>query len=491
MKLKKLFVVGAFVVLAVALAATASSLFWVCRKVRAFEAQHGGDVFANLSKAQVEGPSKPETPAPAQKDAAKNQYVVKEGDDLVDIAILQGVSEQAIREANNLTDDALKPGTVLVIPDAEASAAAAVDAAVAEKKADEKKPDEKKADEKKKEEPKGPPQMAVLRTEYDGERTLKVFLAERPDMGVIRSYVTVEPLAPDVVLSFSDESRFNFNTKRNDSVLRIVGDFAHRTNLTLRVRAGLPLFGKGANPGAEGALKSDYVYGFRRRDVQPFVAYAAEGRYLPPGGARAVAVESINVTNIHVEVSRVEPRNVVQLLARDEGVYNRYDWDSSVDKKDTEELAGEAEETVIACANKPNERESHLVTVAMKDGGPANGIYLVAIRRAAAPGLELARRRQPQPLPPRLPLRPRALRAHERHGLPRRLGDVADERPPRRGRQDHGLLEVEHEGHGGRDGREGLVPSGARREGRAVRGRGRLARRRRQHVHGAALVDGR
>ena len=54
MKLKKLVVIGAFVALAVALCATASSLFWVCRKVRAFEAEHGGSVYANLSKAQMD-----------------------------------------------------------------------------------------------------------------------------------------------------------------------------------------------------------------------------------------------------------------------------------------------------------------------------------------------------------------------------------------------------------------------------------------------------
>ena len=54
MKPKKLVVVGAFVALAVALAATASSLVYVCRKVRAFEAEHGGSVYANLSKAQLD-----------------------------------------------------------------------------------------------------------------------------------------------------------------------------------------------------------------------------------------------------------------------------------------------------------------------------------------------------------------------------------------------------------------------------------------------------
>ena len=40
---------------------------------------------------------------------------------------------------------------------------------------------------------------------------------------------------------------------------------------------------------------------------------------------------------------------------------------------------GEAEETEFPCANRPNEKETHALPVAMKDGGPANGIYLVAV----------------------------------------------------------------------------------------------------------------
>ena len=56
MNKKKLAVVGAFAALAVALCATASSLFWVCRKVRAFEAEHGGSA---PSKPSMEAASTP------------------------------------------------------------------------------------------------------------------------------------------------------------------------------------------------------------------------------------------------------------------------------------------------------------------------------------------------------------------------------------------------------------------------------------------------
>ena len=151
MNKKKLAVVGAFVALAVALAATASSLVYVCRKVRAFEAEHGGSVYANLSKAQM--------------------------DEIVKQKIKQAATNAAPASASAAVQQRQEP-----VP----------------------------------EKPKGPPPPP-----------------------------------------------------------------------------------------------------------KPTVRFAAPGRYLPPGGARAVGVESVNVTNIHAEIRRVVPENVVQLLAREEREYSR------------------------------------------------------------------------------------------------------------------------------------------------------------------------
>lgn len=216
MKLKKLAVVGAFAALAVALAATASSLVYVCRKVRAFEAEHGGDVFANMSKEELDKKVKEEIAAIAKKAAVTN----------------------------------------------------------------------------------------VVQAKGDGG---KVAAPSKPK-------VVAPPPPPP-----------------------------------------------------------------------PSVNFAAPGRYLPPGGAHAIGIESINVTNFNVEVRRVEPRNVVQLLAREEGVYNRYSWGGGADDKETEELSGEFEKTVVACENRPNQKETHSVPVVMKDGGPTNGIYLVSVLNADIP----------------------------------------------------------------------------------------------------------
>ena len=213
MNKKKLAVVGAFAALAVALCATASSLFWVCRKVRAFEAEHGGSVYANLSKAQM------------------------------DEIVKQKIKQVATNAAPASASTAVQPQPA---PTAE--------------------------------QPKGPPPPP-----------------------------------------------------------------------------------------------------------KPTVRFAAPGRYLPPGGARAVGVESVNVTNIHAEIRRVVPENVVQLLAREEREYSRYRWGGSADDEETEELSGEVEERDFACVNRHNEKETVAVPVNMNDGGSANGIFLVAVRSADRP----------------------------------------------------------------------------------------------------------
>ena len=218
-----------------------------------------------------------------------------------------------------------------------------------------------------------PPEMSVKKVVYDGQSMLKVYLSERPDMEVARRFVSVGPMNQGTFgCSFSTEWDWSNRAK----VLKISGDFAFRTNLTLRIRQGLPLEG-----GESGALAEDFVYRFRRKDAPPVVKFVASGRYLPPMGQRQLEIEALNVTNVLAEIRRVEPRNVVQLLAREERIYQS-NWRNDVDTEDTEELSGECENTLVPCRNLPNRKESHRIAVKMNDGGPANGMYLVMVRNS-------------------------------------------------------------------------------------------------------------
>ena len=217
-----------------------------------------------------------------------------------------------------------------------------------------------------------PPRMAVEGIEYEGEDVIRVRLSERPDMEVVRRFVSVSPMA-------EGRPSFSYRTRCGNPILVVRGEFAFRTNCVLRISKGLPLYGKGANPDAAGSLKEDYTYTFRRKDKAPYVAFAADGRYLPPGGNRAIEIESMNVSNVFAGVRRVEPRNVVQMLAREERAYRGHQWNCSADDAATAELAGEEVTNVMRCVNRPNDKEMTRLTVDARDGKAANGIYLVSI----------------------------------------------------------------------------------------------------------------
>lgn len=220
----------------------------------------------------------------------------------------------------------------------------------------------------------GPQAMCVKKIVYDGQDELKVFLSERPDMEVARHYVSVGPLNQGS-FSCSYQSEYDWSTGRSEPILKLVGDFAFRTNVTLRIRGGLPC----SESATSGALSNDYTFVFRRNDAPPRVGFAASGRYLPPVGNRRMEIEALNVSNVLLEVRRIVSRNLVQLLAREEGVYRRY-WSDGIDAEETEELSAECERSEIRCRNLPNQTEKLHIAVKVNDGGSDKGMYLVMIR---------------------------------------------------------------------------------------------------------------
>ncbi len=225
--------------------------------------------------------------------------------------------------------------------------------------------------------------MRVAGVSYNGDTELRVALSARPEMDGIRQYVSVEPLnAGFAGISYSAD----YDKVRKVYVPKLVvtGDFAHRTNVTLRIRKGLPLYGKGGDPSAKGALEETYTYTFWRKDLAPRVGFASPGRYLPPCGSRCIGVESVNRARVQAELRRVQPGNIVQLLAREEGEYRQY-WGGGGDSRDAVELAGEATHVSADCENAPNKKEVWKLPVAVGDGGPSNGVYLVAVADGERP----------------------------------------------------------------------------------------------------------
>ena len=70
-----------------------------------------------------------------------------------------------------------------------------------------------------------PAPLTVKRFEYNGRDEIGLYLSARPDMEVVRHYVTVEPLEKGT-LSFSFKTPWNWDLGRRCDKLVIRGDFA-------------------------------------------------------------------------------------------------------------------------------------------------------------------------------------------------------------------------------------------------------------------------
>ena len=225
-------------------------------------------------------------------------------------------------------------------------------------------------------------ELKVSRFNYDGNCEITMTFSEKPDMNVVKQYVTVEPLEKEGLV-FTPTTRETFDWSSYSRVIepaiKIVGDYAHRTNITLRIKKGFPMDTASVEvkPNVElvmEPLSEDYVHSFVRSDRDPKVGFADKGRYLPPLGRRQVALESINVSNIVATVSAVPSANIVQMLALEEDVYSRINkWWS-----DGEEFVGDISfekwTKTIPMANRLNEEERTTLELPS-----ANGVYLVKL----------------------------------------------------------------------------------------------------------------
>ena len=218
-------------------------------------------------------------------------------------------------------------------------------------------------------------EMEIEKFSFDG-KTIKLCCSETPDIDAAKEYVSVDP-APKGDLAFSVGSEYDYWDRRDYFFLKIAGDFAYRTNLTLKVRKGFPSCksANSANKVVE-ALAEDYLHTFRREDENPFVAFADEGRYLPPIGKRLIALECMNVSNITASISAVPGLNIVQMLSLEEGKYRKI-YKNYWGGKDSfvEDLSVTMENVNISTKNELNVQEE--VTLPLPK---ENGIYFVKVQ---------------------------------------------------------------------------------------------------------------
>ena len=195
-----------------------------------------------------------------------------------------------------------------------------------------------------------------------GEGRIQLQFNGMPDLQALRSYLRIVPDPGPLVQNWLSWSK----------TLQLKGDFRPRTSYQLTLRAGCPM--------ADGRVtahefRRTWTTGDRSKDI----AFAAEGRYLPSTGLRAVALKTVNVTNLFCQIRTVPARNIVQLLAREENRYNRY-YGGGGDTSDTEELAAEPVSRPLRVRARLNEECLTTLPIRDDDGRAANGVYLVSAR---------------------------------------------------------------------------------------------------------------
>ena len=212
--------------------------------------------------------------------------------------------------------------------------------------------------EKAKPKPKPEPMASGLKPREYG---FDVVFSCMPDLALLADHVKVEPSAGPLTIGY---------TSWNCSC-SFRGAFKPRTSYTVTVLAGTPM--------ADGRKTAkDFRRTFNTGDRPRKISFAAEGRYLPAIGGRAIAVKTMNVTNLLCETRPVPLKNIVQLMAREASCYDSF-YGGGGDSSDAAELAGDPVKKTVRVKTALNEEVVTELPVRDGDGKAENGVYLVSV----------------------------------------------------------------------------------------------------------------
>ncbi len=163
----------------------------------------------------------------------------------------------------------------------------------------------------------------------------------------------------------------------------LTADFDFKTTYTLKIHKGAA-FVKG------GVLEKEITKTFELENLPSELSFATSGRYLPPSGLKAIGVKTKNVAELLCYIRRVPEQNVIQLLARENGVY-KYGYSAvsyasklfwPADGKETESLAINSETFSVPVKRIENKDVTTPIPIRVgNQGSVSNGIYLVAVKR--------------------------------------------------------------------------------------------------------------
>ena len=145
---------------------------------------------------------------------------------------------------------------------------------------------------------------------FDGkEGTIKISTSQEVDMSSVKSFISLSPERSYVVEA---TDRFGF---------LIRGNFETATSFHLMIRRGLQSV-LGAK--TQNDYEADVVIG----DIKPSFSFVSDGAYMLLSGAKTIAVKTVNLSKLHVQVSQVFQNNIVFFIDHGRSYdYEYYDDD--------------------------------------------------------------------------------------------------------------------------------------------------------------------
>ncbi len=198
-----------------------------------------------------------------------------------------------------------------------------------------------------------------------GDPIITIGFTKPPDVSKASEFIVCEP---PVSLNVADEDGWGYYWSRN---LKVSGKFEIGRHYTLSFREGMP---SSQGFSLESTLTREFTVPNRAADIR----FAVTGRYLPPDGTLAVPIKVVNTTNVNVSVSTVPPQNIVQLMAREAGIY-RNRWSETIEDAETLELTAPPKTGRIAIHAPANTERREIVKLSDYMDGKRRGVMLVQV----------------------------------------------------------------------------------------------------------------
>ena len=181
-------------------------------------------------------------------------------------------------------------------------------------------------------------------------------------------YIQVEFSTPLTTKNLKDyisiDPPMEFKIESNDRILKLRGAFKANNWYTVRIKRGLA--------GVDGRIiLKDLKQKVKTGDLKPSIHFKNDGIYLPLSSSRQVSLETVNIDNVKVEVSKIFTNNLVQLMQNS----GHYDYWYSVNK-----IGRKIETKELAIAGPKNETVSTFIDVGQYYQQGKKGIYQLIAR---------------------------------------------------------------------------------------------------------------